>query len=79
MKDDPKTDIKKLKQGKLENFNIKISEKTKIEKVNDSNGVMIDMPDDARLKIVSWNINGLRAFKGKGTLEQLMKIGNKNF
>jgi exonuclease III len=37
---------------------------------------MIDMPDDAKLKIFSWNVNGIRSFKGKGTLDELIKNGN---
>jgi len=57
----------------LDKFNVKISEKPLASDSN--NGVMLDLPDDAKLKIFSWNVNGLRAFKGKGTLDELIKNG----
>jgi len=41
----------------------------------DSNGVMKDMNENAKLTIFSWNVNGLRSFKGKGTLDELIKNG----
>jgi len=70
-KEIPKTETKILKQGTLDFFNIKIQN----QNVIDQKAAIIDMSDDIKLKIISWNVNGLRSLKGKGTLDELIKNG----
>jgi len=36
---------------------------------------MKDMQNDAKIKIISWNVNGIRSFKTKGTLDELINNG----
>jgi hypothetical protein len=33
------------------------------------------IPEGKKLKIFNWNVNGIRAFKPKGTLDKLIKEG----
>jgi len=39
-------------------------------------GFIKDMPSEGNLKIILWNINGIRALKDKGSLDLLIKNGN---
>ena len=72
----PKSSLNNTKQGTLEKFNFKLPEQDKLKISNaDTNNVMKDLPKGLNLKIFCWNVNGLRAFKGKGTLQNLIKNG----
>lgn len=67
-----KIEVKKFKQGTLDKFNIKISEHA----LKEGKDIMKEIPKEGKIKLFSWNINGIRALKDKGSLELLIKNGN---
>ena len=61
----------KVKQGTLDNFNITIKSP---ESETDFKRLP-ELPKNSNIKIVSWNVNGLRATINKGSLENFIKKG----
>jgi len=66
-----KIETKVYQEGTLDKVNIKISEQA----LQEGEELIKEMPAEGKLKLFSWNINGVRALKGKGSLELLIKNG----
>ena len=60
----------KGKQSSLDNFQIKSLQSTAHD-----HSKLPEIPEGTRLKIYSWNVNGIRATLNKGAIDKFIKSG----
>ena len=67
-------DTFKIKEKEKEEYNTDTDNDNDNDIDNNNNNIK-QIPEGEKLKIINWNVNGIRAFKSKGTLDKLIKEG----